>query len=237
MRRSFADKIAKKDLQELRNFSMNPAQSIERLAHRLGIAVVEIDLESGIDGYIECDPLFGGKSGYTVYINKNLTTQRKRWTLAHEIGHYFLHSDNPDLYFGEGLNRARGKSANFAYETQEREANYFAEDLFFAPNSLEAALNLHGENIQYLAMNVFGVPEAALQIALAHLKRTKGDFSPKKHDVKFEYRAKIADVKSTPSGRIFGFEDEPCAECGNRTVVKNASCFTCHTCGGTSGCS
>ncbi len=37
--------------------------------------------------------------------------------------------------------------------------------------------------------------------------------------------------------RMQGFEGDPCAECGNYTLVRNGTCMKCNTCGGTSGCS
>ncbi len=37
--------------------------------------------------------------------------------------------------------------------------------------------------------------------------------------------------------RMKGYEGDPCAECGNFTLVRNGTCMKCATCGGTSGCS
>jgi ribonucleoside-diphosphate reductase alpha chain len=37
--------------------------------------------------------------------------------------------------------------------------------------------------------------------------------------------------------RMKGYEGDPCAECGNFTLVRNGTCLKCDTCGGTSGCS
>jgi ribonucleoside-diphosphate reductase alpha chain len=37
--------------------------------------------------------------------------------------------------------------------------------------------------------------------------------------------------------RLQGYEGDPCAECGNFTLVRNGSCLKCATCGATSGCS
>ncbi len=37
--------------------------------------------------------------------------------------------------------------------------------------------------------------------------------------------------------RIKGYEGDPCADCGNFTLVRNGTCLKCETCGGTSGCS
>ena len=40
-----------------------------------------------------------------------------------------------------------------------------------------------------------------------------------------------------PQGRAFGFEGDPCPECGLMAMVRNGSCLKCTSCGATSGCS
>ncbi len=37
--------------------------------------------------------------------------------------------------------------------------------------------------------------------------------------------------------RLKGYEGDPCASCGNFTLVRNGTCLKCDTCGATSGCS
>jgi ribonucleoside-diphosphate reductase alpha chain len=37
--------------------------------------------------------------------------------------------------------------------------------------------------------------------------------------------------------RMMGYEGDPCAECGQFTLVRNGTCLKCMTCGATSGCS
>ncbi len=39
------------------------------------------------------------------------------------------------------------------------------------------------------------------------------------------------------TARMKGYEGDPCAECGNFTLVRNGTCMKCNTCGSTSGCS
>ena len=40
-----------------------------------------------------------------------------------------------------------------------------------------------------------------------------------------------------PEGRAFGFEGDPCPNCHAMMLVRNGSCFKCHSCGETTGCS
>lgn len=169
MRRKFANRIPRPDLNQLLRFQMNPPQSIERLADRLGLFVIEAELEAGLDGYLDHDPRHGSRSGYVIYINRELNTPRKRWTLAHELGHYFLHKDEMEKTLELSVHRHRGKLDNLYDEDRELEANNFAEDLFFGNGALEAAVSLHGRNVQHLARRVFGVPEQSVEIALRFL--------------------------------------------------------------------
>ena len=44
-------------------------------------------------------------------------------------------------------------------------------------------------------------------------------------------------VDPRTKARMQGYEGDPCAECGNYTLVRNGTCLKCNTCGATSGCS
>ncbi|MCQ2106585.1 MAG: ImmA/IrrE family metallo-endopeptidase [Fibrobacter sp.] len=61
-----------------------------------------------------------GKLDFTIKLHPLATTERQRFTLAHELGHYFLHSRQ-----GEIPLRAFRLGTSLA----EREANYFAAEL------------------------------------------------------------------------------------------------------------
>ena len=67
-----------------------------------------------------------GKLDFTIKLHPLATTERQRFTLAHELGHYFLHSrqgDKPLHAFRLGTSMA------------EQEANYFAAELLM-PESM-----------------------------------------------------------------------------------------------------
>jgi ribonucleoside-diphosphate reductase alpha chain len=44
-------------------------------------------------------------------------------------------------------------------------------------------------------------------------------------------------VARSRKARLKGYEGDPCAECGNFTLLRNGTCLKCDTCGATSGCS
>lgn len=92
-----------------------------------GLSVEEGGLE-GADGRI-----LWGKNGAAIRIKAGLWPGRKRFTLAHEIGHYVLHKHNPQGRFDTGHQFAIWNEAN-----EEAEANIFAAELLmpdylFAP--------------------------------------------------------------------------------------------------------
>ena len=56
---------------------------------KLGIGVFEIDRDDNFAGMIVKD-----KDGsFSIYVNSNHSPQRKRFTIAHEVGHYVLHNE------------------------------------------------------------------------------------------------------------------------------------------------
>lgn len=78
--------------------------------------------EGGLDG-AEGRILWGQK-GAAIRIKAGLWPGRKRFTLAHEIGHYRLHQHNPQGRFDTGHQLAIWNEAN-----EEAEANVFAAEL------------------------------------------------------------------------------------------------------------
>jgi ribonucleoside-diphosphate reductase alpha chain len=44
-------------------------------------------------------------------------------------------------------------------------------------------------------------------------------------------------VSTAAIAKLKGYEGDPCADCGQLTLVRNGTCLKCQTCGATSGCS
>ncbi len=72
-----------------------------RIAHAMGIRVVDAYLDPDVAGAIQKDK---GKQ-VSIYLNYNDAATRKRFTCAHEIGHFDKHSKEP---VGCGGARSRG---------------------------------------------------------------------------------------------------------------------------------
>lgn len=120
-----------------------PLVSLAEMAQGLGIKVFEDDLSSisgSLSGFITYDDP-KKKTHPKIFIEKNMSSERKRFTLAHELGHHFLHEgiklrlDNLDY------------SASSKDTIEESEANYFAASLLIPKElllrKLEEGLPLH----------------------------------------------------------------------------------------------
>ena len=94
--------------------------NIERLIRELNINIVKEDMEYGMSGYIE-----KRADGWKIGINKYDSLARKRFTLAHELGHYILHRDRIIDTRHEDYILLRDNE----FTPIEREANEFAAEL------------------------------------------------------------------------------------------------------------
>lgn len=76
-------------------------------------------------------------------LNKYDVVERKRYTLAHELGHWFLHNDLTDTFLDKKLVFNRSNHSN----RQEVEANYFAACMLMPEKLLRNQINLkyHGQ--------------------------------------------------------------------------------------------
>lgn len=92
-----------------------PIKDIINILERNGIVIYEID---NISGKFDGITLMTDTGNIVIIINKSLSNDRKRFTIAHELGHYVLH------FKSHFIDDARDT---------EREANIFASEFLF-PN-------------------------------------------------------------------------------------------------------
>ena len=106
------------------------------VAKDLGLKVYVSDtLSENVSGMIRKDQNHGGKSGYAIFVNNKHVNARKRFTIAHEIGHYVLHRE----LIGDGIIEDALLRANGLTNSIERQANAFAADLLMPWKLLEVA--------------------------------------------------------------------------------------------------
>lgn len=141
---------------------------VEGLCSALGIELRFSFLDSGVSGMIRREK----DAGYIITVNASDPGSRKRFTIAHELGHYVYHRD----IMGDGINDDRAYRSTNVNEYQngrigpkeETEANKFAAWLLMPPELIRQYWNEGTDEPGDLAKQ-FGVSEQAMKIRLGSL--------------------------------------------------------------------
>ena len=130
------------------------------LANRLGIKVYRTPWPDSISGKIQRDTDRGGDSGFAIFVNQHHNTNRRRFTIAHEIAHFILHQDQiGDGIFDDALYRS-GLSSRV-----ERQANELAADILMLLRILLPMIDGKDVDVGSLA-KTFQVSPSAMSIRL-----------------------------------------------------------------------
>ncbi|MBZ9960338.1 MULTISPECIES: ImmA/IrrE family metallo-endopeptidase [unclassified Mesorhizobium] len=140
--------------------------NVKAIIGEIGLTYVERDMPPGESGYIEYD-------GWhcTIAVNINDGPQRKRFTAAHELGHFMMHRDllkkhkHLDRLFDEAANRNPERPLDYKHEVQ---ANQFASSLLMPKVTIERLLNEGVTTIHDLALR-FDVSRLAMEYRLKTL--------------------------------------------------------------------
>jgi IrrE N-terminal-like domain len=98
--------------------------------------------------------------GHAIVLNGSSGERRRRFTIAHEIGHFVLH---PRRQRAE-----RGGQGNAGMGAQEREADQFAAELLMPEHLVRHAVVELGADVARLA-DRFDVSQAAMRVRLSRL--------------------------------------------------------------------
>ena len=115
------------------------------------------DLDNNISGYVDHE-------NREVVLNKNETPERRRFTLAHELGHIILNSNNSIQHRDNILNNQLDIYAN---DDKEVEANYFAGCILMPRNVFIREFNSIKGDIDYKIQKLayyFGVSKLAVNV-------------------------------------------------------------------------
>jgi Zn-dependent peptidase ImmA (M78 family) len=125
---NFLSTDRKRDIRKLANqvnsrygFFENTKELLVQIALGEGIALKELDL------YDVSGMLLRGKDGWEIIVNTTDSETRKLFTIAHELGHYFLHRDEETRFVDGSLVFNRSEADK--YNQREKEANEFAGSL------------------------------------------------------------------------------------------------------------
>lgn len=146
--------------------------NVEEVARMRGLKVVPYPLEAEVSGIL----LIEGHHG-TIGYNERESTVRRRFTIAHELGHYELHRDLSHLFIDKNF-KVMFRNTNAEVQTQdalyEQEANSFAAALLMPENLLNVEIENVGfdlgseESIKTLAKR-FNVSTTAMHYRMLNL--------------------------------------------------------------------
>lgn len=102
---------------------------------------------------------------FQIHLSNHTSLDRDRFTVAHELGHYFLHY----MYWdAQQQPVGRMKAARYGSGTTEYEANWFAASFLMPEADFRRASDELGKNISDIASR-FGVSYSAAQVRLQAL--------------------------------------------------------------------
>lgn len=134
---------------------------VVKIAKLNDIAVYEGDLEKSVSGAIRYNK---EKENFEILVNKNDTRERKRFTIAHEIGHFFLHKEilmNDEIHIDIMY---RMPNEDEEQKRRERDVDYFAGALLMNKTLLTKMYN-ESNTITELA-KIFDVSVSAMTVRL-----------------------------------------------------------------------
>ncbi|MEJ5102380.1 ImmA/IrrE family metallo-endopeptidase [Chryseobacterium sp. MYb328] len=144
---------------------------IEKICQYYDIMIESLDVEDNLSGFFVVNDSKIKIIGY----NKNHSEKRKRFTIAHELGHFKLHfQGNQKFFIDNGAKFFRNEKSSSGELRQEREANSFAASLLMPIFLLEKELEKLKENesidsITNMLSSIFLVSEEAIRYRLINL--------------------------------------------------------------------
>lgn len=149
--------------QLIKRYQLEQPIRLGELGTELGLIVKSATLPVGISGEIKPDE--DANAGFIIRVNRHEHKNRQRFTLAHELAHYFLHRNE----IGNGI------QDNVLYRSQltdkrEAEANRLAADILMPWEIIEERLKQYKnddleERVEKIAAEL-GVSTTALNIRL-----------------------------------------------------------------------
>lgn len=144
---------------------------VEQIAREYNIIVRQADLPDEISGVLD-----NSTGRYIILVNSNQVLVRQRFSIAHELGHYFLHSsdDAEKQVHIDKIRYYRNNKSSSGTDMKEIEANVFASELLIPTDELFSILStgkydiFDDKCISSLAKK-FGVSSAALSVKIDKL--------------------------------------------------------------------
>ncbi len=156
--------------QLLERFGEHLPTDVEAIVKALGITIRAQELEDSVSGMLV---IKDGRT--TIGVNENHHPNRQRFTLAHELGHFLLHSNTSSIFIDASIIFFRDGTSSDGSKAQEIEANAFAAELLMPEKQLREFINnqpldAFDEGAVRRLATQFGVSAQALTIRLTRLE-------------------------------------------------------------------
>lgn len=131
-RYKYAETSARRLLDDLKMTS--PPIKLYPIAEKIGLRIVPYDAFPDSVSAL----LLKNDSGTIIGVNSNQSTNRQRFSIAHEIGHYILAHYKRDAYLDMATDIAEGVPLDHSgiKDAEEKEANCFASELLMPTNMI-----------------------------------------------------------------------------------------------------
>ena len=141
-----------------------PPVPVKRIAKKLGLLIAPIPANDEISGALIRDG-----SRIIIAVNSSHHINRQRFTIAHELGHYYMHGDMTE-HVDQNLRVAwRNADSSKAVDWKEIAANRFAAELLMPTSYLRRdldSLERIGKRTIALLASKYGVSGEAMKIRL-----------------------------------------------------------------------
>ncbi|MEX0732376.1 MAG: ImmA/IrrE family metallo-endopeptidase [Aquisalimonadaceae bacterium] len=131
---------------------------IDKLVQAYGVSLKRRPLEDDISGHLKA-----GDTGWIITVNSLHHPRRQRFTLAHELGHFILHSGGDHRDF---VDKALFRSDQTSPE--ETEANRFAAGLLMPSEEFKRFAKDQSSKVEDIA-EYFGVSALAVRVRAKEL--------------------------------------------------------------------
>lgn len=118
---------------------------VELIAEKVGVEIKRDALKHDLSGfaYQKFNTRFIG-------VNDSDGPQRQRFTIAHELGHLFLHKQDTVSY-DQGMIMLRDNHSSDGTDIKEIEANRFAAELLMPEKSIQDDVTAYGSSVDLLS--------------------------------------------------------------------------------------
>ncbi len=130
---------------------------IEQIAKELNITIVYVQMDSAISGYLKFV-----EEQWVIGVNSLHNPKRQRFTIAHELGHYYMHREK-NVDFEDTTFFRNNDSTSIEYS-----ANEFAANLLMPESRVKSAVESGVKNIEKLS-TMFNVSVAAIKYRVVTL--------------------------------------------------------------------